>query len=206
MVEKYLDAINEMVNIGVGRAAQSLNLLIHSHIKLTVPRTIIVTPEEIPAALKEEHIDKNISQVKICFDGPIVGNVSLLFDEKGAQYLVESLLKDELFESEELDGLKIGVLIEVGNIMLNGVMGVLGNVFKEQLYFQVPTFDDALTDNNFIDFETIAGSKTILNTVMFEIPELNINGEIILLFQVTPLESIITNFNSFISDKFNEAS
>jgi chemotaxis protein CheC len=206
MVDDNLDAINEMVNIGVGRAAQSLNLLIHTHIQLSVPKTKILLPSEIPDELKAENIDNNISQVKISFDGPIVGNASLLFDEKDAQYLVDSLLTDDLFETEELDGLKIGVLVEVGNIVLNGVLGVLGNVFKEQLHFQVPTFDDSLTDNNFLDFETQKNSKIIMNTVHFDIPELKIKGEIILLFEVTPLDRIVTCFKEFNKDKFNEAS
>jgi chemotaxis protein CheC len=45
-----IDALKELINIGIGRAAGVLNTMLHSHIRLRVPVVEIFSP----SALKEE--------------------------------------------------------------------------------------------------------------------------------------------------------
>jgi len=204
MKNDELEALNEIVNIGIGRSAYSLNLLIHSHIELSVPITKVVTREDFRKELRSSNEDRQMSSVRINFDGSMAGSATLLFKESDANKIVDTLLIDEEFKSNEMDSLKIGVLTEVGNIVLNGLLSVIGNSFNQHFNFHVPTFDTCLSEELFINNTKNIEDSFLLNKVQFNIEELDVRGEIILLFQVGSLDMLVNALHGYIEETFNE--
>ncbi len=180
------DALTELVNIGVGHAASTLNSLIGHKIRLVVPHIEVISMEDI--VNNPEICGSNgISAVSMAFRGSFNGNASLMFPIESASTLV-CVLNDEPAESEQLDELRSGTLAEVGNILLNGVMGSIGNMLAASLNYSVPSYhESSLTD--------ILGHQqteaVLLARANFYIDELCIEGNILLFFEIESFHALI---------------
>ena len=129
----HLDALTEVVNIGVGRAAAALSELLGSRIDLTVPTVSLLKFSE----LSEEVSSKLDTSIIQDFVGPTSGRAILAFPDASALKLGQ-ILADLDDIPPELDFDLQDVLNEVGNIVLNGVLGSLSNIVKGSLQYTVP--------------------------------------------------------------------
>jgi len=179
------DALTELINIGTGHAASTLNMLINHNIRLNVPRIEIKSRQSI-----ENDPDLNqgsTSSVSMNFNGQFNGNASLIFPKESAHSLV-SLLTGENTDSAEIDDLRSGTLSEVGNILLNGVMGSLSNMLATTLDYSVPTYQEGglhkVIGNN-------KSEAVLIAHAIFHIDELCIVGNILLFFEIESLQSLL---------------
>jgi len=188
--EEALDAIKELINIGVGRAAGMLNEMTGCTIRLRVPTIRILSTEELVAA---EGIPANdtFSTVSLSFQGPLKGMSALVFPPESAAALV-MLLSGEEAESPELDALRIETLNEVGNIVLNSVMGSIANILDHHLSYTLPRYQE-------INVLTLARSVhppapsdlVILADTHFTLEDREIDGSILLILEVGSLEALL---------------
>ena len=127
----HLDAIQELLNIGVGRAAGSLNQMLEKPIRLHIPFIRFGNKQELYDELPK-NVDLPLSSVQLPFKGKFSGSACLLFPTESVGGLV-SALTGETEDTDILNSLKEATLTEIGNIVLNGVMGSLGNIFQHKL-------------------------------------------------------------------------
>ena len=76
--ELELDALTELVNLGVSRAAANLALMVHDEVLLTVPRVALLTRKEAIRTLSERE-SKHLVAVHQIFEGDITGRALLIF-------------------------------------------------------------------------------------------------------------------------------
>ena len=89
------DAVQELLNIGIGRAASMLADMIQGRIRLRVPFVKLFTAKEIEAGL--DGFDQKIKAiVELGFRGPFSGTAALLFPTESASKLVAALTGEEL--------------------------------------------------------------------------------------------------------------
>jgi len=188
--EEALDAIKELINIGVGRAAGMLNEMTGCTIRLRVPTIRIVTIDELASA-EEIRTNDTSSTVSLSFQGQLRGMSALVFPPECAAALV-MLLSGETTESPELDALRIETLKEVGNIVLNNVMGSIANILEHHLSYTLPRYQE-------IRLLTLARSASlpgpedlvILANTHFTLEDREIEGSILLILEVGSLESLL---------------
>ena len=113
------DALAEIANMGVSRAANSLRQMVGEQVLLSVPAVRVVTRR---AALKlvERNNAKKLVAVQQSFEGPFAGRALLIFPEAQSLELVRSIVGDE-HSLEDVIDLEQEALAETGNIILNGV-------------------------------------------------------------------------------------
>ena len=180
------DALTELVNIGVGHAASTLNSLIGHKIRLVVPHIEVVSLDDV-INNPEVSSSNDISAVSMGFRGSFNGNASLMFPIESASTLV-CVLNDEPPESEQLDELRSGTLAEVGNILINGVMGSIGNMLAASLNYSVPSYhESSLAD--ILGHEQ--NEAVLLARTNFFIDELRIEGNILLFFEIESFHALI---------------
>ncbi|MEJ1936804.1 chemotaxis protein CheX, partial [Nostoc sp. NIES-2111] len=134
-----LDALQELINIGVGRAANLLNEMVDSHIRLEIPFVKVLTASQAYQELASRFHDNSLSSVKLGFTGSFYGTAGLIFPTESASKLV-SVLTGEEAGSADLDAVKIGTLSEIGNIVINGVMGSISNVLQQHMNYTLPVY------------------------------------------------------------------
>lgn len=198
LTEKRLDALKELVNIGVGKAAGILNEMLDSHIDLDVPSIISVKPNECENVLSALG-DKTMASVQLDFHGSFAGTSMLVFPSDSAVKLVAALTNEEP-GSIGLDAVMAGTLNEVGNIVINGVMGSIGNLLENPIDFSLPHYIEG-KPSDLINVEKLSDDVMILLVqANFIVKNLQINGKIFLIFKLGSFGSLLTAIDEIYSD------
>lgn len=132
------DALAEVFNMGIGRAAQALNRMVSDTVDLTVPKVLIL-PQVEAAELIAQEIDDVVNAVTQEFTGDFSGNAILMFPREQSLNLVRTLLQDDV-PLETLTELEQEALIEVGNVILNACFGTVTNVLNFDCDISTPQF------------------------------------------------------------------
>ncbi|MBI9102430.1 MAG: chemotaxis protein CheC [Spirochaetales bacterium] len=188
--ELQLDFLKENFNIGVGRGAKVLNSMLSSHINLSVPEIELV--DKLNGSYFP-HLSSSIATVDLEFNGSLAGTCKLLFPADSALNLVRQVSGEDEGEREtDFDPMSEGVLKEIGNIVLNSVMGVIGNTLDIQLQYTVPTFKECqveeLIDKSYFSDESTA----LLARICFSIEVMDIRGEILTLFRLGSFSELLS--------------
>lgn len=185
-----IDALQELVNIGVGRAAGILNEMICSPIRLNIPSLQVLTLSELQPELEAEFDDQLLACIRMSFGGGFSGTSELIFSQESASTLVTVLI-GEAPSTSELDSVKIGTLLEVGNIVLNGVMGSLSNALTQRLEYSLPTYVEGQLNQLLFRQQLEVDACVLLAKTRFQIEKLQIFGDIILFFKASSFESLL---------------
>lgn len=189
LTERHIDAVQELINIGVGRAASLLNEMINSPIHLEVPFIQVLSAKDLQQELIARFKSDCLATVRLGFTGSINGSAELVFPTESASTLV-SVLTGEDPGSPDLDAVKIGTLTEVGNIAINGVMGSLGNLLNQRMNYSLPTYTEDTVKNLFAALP-IDDSTIVLAQANFVIEQLQLIGDIILIFELQTFDRLI---------------
>lgn len=133
------DAINELMNLGIGNAANSLSQMIGQEIELDIPEVDFVERKELEATFQDLSTEK-ISAVLQEFTGDLPGNALLLFSEGSAKELVEIIMQGSV-GIEKYQEMEKEVLSEIGNIVLNACFGSLADVLKCEVMGGLPEYE-----------------------------------------------------------------
>ena len=93
------DALGELFNIGVGRAANALSQIVSSEVMLSVPNVDLVTVAEVKEMLVKNEF-RHFSTVSQYFEGPFNAEAVLIFPESNALVIVSHMLGHELAPEE----------------------------------------------------------------------------------------------------------
>ena len=184
-----LDVLTEMINIGMGRGANVLNAMLDSHIQLTVPEVRFLSLEELHEEMKI-HGNGRLSAVNLPFSGKIKGNAELIFPSESASNLVAVFTGEEV-EAVDLDSIRAGALCEIGNVVLNAVMGSVSNLLKLRFNYTVPNYLEGTFDTLLPEYDSSAESSILLVRTRFLIQELEIQGDIVLFLKVGSFEKLL---------------
>jgi chemotaxis protein CheC len=200
-LEPYqMDILKEIINIGVGRAAGILNEMTRFRVILQVPFIKVLSPFSLKEEMEE--LDRNIiAAVRLGFKGPFSGCAALVFPPDSASKLVAVLTGEEP-GTPDLDSVRVGTLSEVGNIVLNGVMGSIGNILKQHISYSIPTYiEDTIENLLTIDTNINPPPNIILLVrIRFTIQQLQIEGDIILLFEVGSFTALLSAIDAIRAD------
>lgn len=184
-----LDALGEFVNVGVGRAASALNDLVSSHVELSVPHVQVLTLDELPRALGGFE-QEAVSSVQMAFHGSLDGSAFLIFPQASALKLVTLLTGDES-RPEDLDSIRAGTLTEVGNILINSVVGTLSNVLGRPLQYSLPVYAEEPVVGLLAAQRREERPLILLAKTSFVIRQMQIEGNLLLLFELKSFDSLL---------------
>ena len=182
------DVLQELINIGMGKAASMLNRMVDTHIRLQVPELKVFTMADLAEHYNARGHD-TFAAVKLAFSGDFSGTSALIFPPDSASKLVSIIIGQEELPLD-MDSLRIGTLQEVGNILLNGVMGSLGNILGEHIMYSPLDYSEGEFSN------LLHGSERDITAVLlvrtsFELETHSIGGDIIILFQLGTFDSLL---------------
>jgi len=136
LTELELDALTELVNLGVSRAAGNLAVMVREEVLLTVPQVTLMSRSEAIKTLGERE-SRNLVAVHQTFEGAIVGRALLIFPEDNSLDLVRCLVGSEL-SNEEIIELEQEALVETGNVILNSCLATIANALQSNLKMSLP--------------------------------------------------------------------
>ncbi|MFH7030126.1 MAG: chemotaxis protein CheC [Heteroscytonema crispum UTEX LB 1556] len=197
ITEEQRDALQELINIGVGRAASMLNEMVDSRILLEIPFVNVFNAAELRQELAKLFKDDCFAAVRLSFTGSFSGTADLVFPTESASTLVAVLTGEEP-GTPDLDAVKIGTLSEIGNIVINGIMGSISNVLKQRLNYTIPVYLEDKIENILLLSNNISISDQtifLLAQARFTIEQLEMMGDIILIFEMSSFDALIGAIN-----------
>ena len=187
--EEAIDAIRELINIGVGKAAGLLSEMTGCRIILKVPAIRITRITDLSTEVGPGPQD-NLATVALSFRGSMSGLTALVFPPDSAASLV-MLLTGEKTGTAELDAIRVETLREVGNIIINAVMGSIANILEQHLTYALPTYQETT-------LSSLAGSRkkdsddwVVLAETRFVIENMPIEGNLLLIFEVGSIDTLV---------------
>ncbi len=190
------DALTELVNMGVGRAATHLSRMVADQVLLSVPSIEIVSRNDA-AGLLAAREKTSLVAVEQRFDGSFSGRALLIFPETNSLELARAVLGSEL-SLEEIVDLEQDALAEIGNIILNGCLVVMANTLKDNLDISLPSVLRGDSDRIFQNNGPNPDELVMFLYIDFLIRSRSIRGYIALLMGLSSLESLKDLIHGFI--------
>lgn len=196
--ELEIDALTEMVNIGVGRAATSLRDMVGEQVLLSVPKVALVSRDTAIRTLSENEVSHLVGIHQV-FEGDITGRAFLIFPDSKSLELVRAVIGREL-TLEEIIELEQEALAEIGNIILNGCLATIANLLQRNLKMSLPEIvrgEPAVFFN--LEPPPEAGDVVMFLYINFAIRNRDIGGYIAMVMDVPSLSALRLLLRDFIA-------
>lgn len=186
LTELQLDALTELVNLGVSNAAGSLGEMVHEEVALSVPRVSVLTRDQAITNLVERGA-KQLVAVHQDFEGDIHGRAFLIFPEAKSMELVRALVGPDL-SLEDIVELEQEALAETGNVILNSCLSTMANVLHRSVRISLPE----VVHGESTEFLRLTAGDNSHDTVLliyinFAVQQRDIQGFLALLLDVPAL-------------------
>lgn len=191
------DALTELVNIGVSRAAANLRKMVGEQVLLSVP-SVEVVGRPAAADLIRQRESEPLIAVRQDFEGAFNGRALLIFPEANSLELVRAVTGDALSGEDALE-MEQEALAETGNIVLNGCLATMANLLQKPLTLSLPQVirGDGQTLFELKDAQGQAGVVLFLY-INFALSGRDIRGYIAMLLDLPSLESLQLLVREFI--------
>ena len=187
--ELELDALTELVNLGVSGAAVSLRQMVGREIILSVPSVVLVERPRAVELLRGAGSSKLVAVHQV-FEGDITGRVLLIFPDTKSLELVRAVTNGDL-PLEDIIDLEQEALAETGNIILNGCLSTIANLLRRTLKISLPEILRGDSEQLFsLPPPPEAGAMVLFVYINFSIYERDIQGYIALFMDLPSLAAL----------------
>lgn len=194
--ELELDALTELVNLGISHAAANLAGMVREEVTLSVPSVALVNRQTAIHTLGERE-SKNLVAVHQSFEGEITGRALLIFPEAKSLELVRAVIGGEL-SFEEMIELEQEALAETGNVILNGCLATIANQLQRTLRISLPEILHGKSEDFFnLEPPPAHGDVVMLIYINFAVRHADISGYIAMLLDmpsIAALKSLLRDF------------
>ena len=195
------DVIKEIINIGIGEAANSLSKLFKDKVLIKVPELYILNIARLPSYLKKELKNIGIFLTQE-FDGSIAGQAILTYTREYSISFLNTFFgeKKNLYSLTDTD---IATLQEIGNIILGSCISTISNVIEGKVTFAIPEVTTDISEGYFLSVmeRKKMFDKCVLVKNTMRLKERDIEGYIILLLNLKNFMMIIDKITHRIKHK-----
>jgi chemotaxis protein CheC len=190
------DALAELSNMAMARAANSLRQMIKHQVELSVPSVEIVS-KEAATQLISKPANAPLVAIRQDFTGAFSGRALLIFPESSSLELVRVVVGSQL-PLEDIVNLEDEALAETGNIILNSWVATIANLLKSGLKMSLPTVVRGDSRQMFKSEES--QSLVLFLHIKFEISTKEIRGYVALLMDIPSVEELRSLIADFIAN------
>jgi len=180
--------LQTVINQGIAEASTALDAMVDCEVKLSVPNIELFDEVESKIAIFD-HYRSSVSMVAMNFTGEIAGEASLFFLPESASVLVNALTGHALVDGE-LDALRMGTLTEVGNIIVNSILGSLCRGFEHPFTFSLPSYLEG-SGNQIMQYGQYENVSLAIAHTSLQINELQVQAALMLFFHQGSFSKLI---------------
>jgi chemotaxis protein CheC len=193
------DALGELSNIAMARAANSLRQMVEYQVMLSVP-SVEILAKEAATQLVAKSNTATLVAIRQDFTGAFSGRALLIFPEASSLELVRVIVGRQL-PLEDIVSLEDEALAETGNIILNSWVATFANLLKSGLKMSLPMVIRGDSSQMFRGDDS--QSLVLFLHIKFEISSKEIRGYVALLMDIPSVEELRSLIADFISNATN---
>jgi chemotaxis protein CheC len=185
------DALTELFNIGLHRAAASLSELTGQRIIVDLPRLWVCPIEQTHVRLREL-LEGELATVHQIFMGNMTGDAVLVMEYESASRLAALLTNGDVGTDGRLDQSAREVLAEVGNVILSSCLSAFGDMLHVKVTFSVPRIHVESLEGMLrsLKVESDELHYTLLAATRFRLTEGEVGGYLMIAVGLSSLELI----------------
>lgn len=196
--EHQQDALIEIFNIGMGKAASCMSHIGGEEIALSVPRLNILCGADQADTIKAAIRSPCICAVSQDFTGSLDIRAFLIFPEGKTQEVVRRMI-GESFGTDELSGLEQEALSEIGNIILNSCISSLSEALQDDFHCSLPTYHMGSADEILFAGNGRDDDLLIRFYMDFPTPSAHIDGYLVFLLNLPSFNALIKQIDQFLA-------
>lgn len=191
------DVLKELFNVSVGRAASLLSEIIDKKIILDVPNLNILDSQGQEFKLVNhlpQVLDGTLMVSSICFKEKLTGEANLIFPAEKMRTFINLCINEDNYDDFcdfDFTDIDFDIIKEIGNIILNSIIGEISNFLDIDLNYTLPE----VKVFNKIDFtKDIEGKEykyILMLYITFIIDDVEIEGAIIINLTLKSLNELI---------------
>jgi chemotaxis protein CheC len=181
------DALGELANLAMARAAMSLRQMVHAEVLLSVPTVEIMSPAAAADVVSRPG-NPSLVAIRQDFSGPFAGRALLIFHETTSLELVRIVVGRQL-SLEDIVDLEDEALAETGNIILNSWVSTLANLLKQRLSMSLPMVVRHHRGQIFESADPQTAAILFLH-IRFETRQHEISGYVALMMDIPSIEEL----------------
>lgn len=199
------DALCELANVGLSRAATQLSELLNDRIDITVPEVQLVEIRQVAHALR---LDAQTSVVAVLqkLSGDLEGTAMLMFPSDDSRSLVHSLVGPDMEGVGEVDlrTIEYEAMAEIGNIIIASAMAGIADMLGGEVCLSLPNYVEA-------DLSSIVEQRSHENAgrqmqvvIMFtwlHAVRRDINGRMVLLMTLASARDLFMKLNKLLGSR-----
>jgi chemotaxis protein CheC len=179
---EQIDALSEIFNIGVGKAAAAMGNLMHDEVLLSVPHVSIFTVSE--AAQQLGTAGSTMYGVRQPFRGVFSGDALLIFPGDKSLEIVR-IVAGQSVPGEDLSAIEQDAMTELGNVMLSSCLATLADLLGNEFELSPPRVD--VGDSRTILGTRIQNHLVVFLHIRFELLSSQIEGFVVFVLNTTSL-------------------
>lgn len=179
---EQIDALSEIFNIGVGKAAAAMGDLMHDEVLLSVPHVSIFTVSE--AAQQLGTAGSTMYGVRQPFRGVFSGDALLIFPGDKSLEIVR-IVAGQSVPGEDLSAIEQDAMTELGNVMLSACLATLADLLGNEFELSPPRVD--VGDSRTILGTRIQNHLVVFLHIRFELLSSQIEGFVVFVLNTTSL-------------------
>ncbi|EJE50274.1 chemotaxis protein CheC, inhibitor of MCP methylation [Acidovorax sp. CF316] len=179
---EQIDALSEIFNIGVGKAAAAMGQLMRDEVLLSVPHVSIFTVSE--AAQQLGAAGSPMYGVRQPFRGVFNGDALLIFPGDKSLDIVR-IVAGQSLSGEDLSSIEQDAMTELGNVMLSACLATLADLLGNEFELSPPRVD--VGDSRTILGTRIQNHLVVFLHIRFELLSSQIEGFVVFVLNTTSL-------------------
>ncbi len=195
--EQRLDVLTELINMGIGRAAAVMNQMLTQKVQLQPPIVQLLSFSDFLSI--DQNQSKEYSTVKMDFSGIYNGSCALIFPPQSAATLV-SVLVGEDEAMNELNSVKSSTLSEVGNIVINSVLGSLAKSTSNKFEYTLPIYKEGNIDVFLRDDLKKKNIDILIVKTLFVVSSLKVTGEMTMVFTPDSMPNLAADLDRILAN------
>lgn len=200
------DALTEIINVYIGKAASMLSEMVNQRINLSVPEVELIAfnqegrpSKQLPAIFSSGHIISS----SISFGQTLQGKAFLMFPADQAKLLVNVCLGEEtaISESEELVEFidtDFDVLKEISNVILNAIIGELSNFMDTRVEYSLPDIELVYVSESESAIVLKDNAYILLLHTTFLLSETPVNGFILIALSMNSVTWLLEKIDTLL--------
>jgi chemotaxis protein CheC len=193
--EDQNDALQEVVNIAMGQAGDSLARILGNFVELSVPRIRLVTVKDVINTVTEMvDAEMEISAVRQAFANSLRGEAIVVFAQSGADDLADLMGYDtDMDQSAEQE-----LLLEVGNLLVGAVINGISETLETDLSFSAPSLMAERTPlDRVLVREQLSWSHALLMEVNFTVEGRDFKCHLLMFMAEEAIDTLRTILDDF---------
>jgi len=201
--EDQRDCLQEIVNVAMGQAGDSLARYLETFIHLSVPKIRLVDSSEfVPELVRMMDGADSISAVRQGFfpaegNSQIRGEAIVVFGDESFHELADLLAYDEgLTEQDETE-----LLLEVSNVLSSACMTGLAEQMEVELGFSAPSIIGKNIDiDRVVDAKDLSWSRALFVEIKYTLEQRSFNCTLLLMTPGVAIDAIKNALDHLLED------